>query len=330
VQHFLIIQTAFLGDVILATPLFSELKRIYPNAQVHVLVRKGNEALVSTNPYIDRLFVWNKKEGKYRSMRSIIRQLREFHYDEVINLQRYTSSAIITWFCKARIKIGFDSAAWGFVYDKKIPHRIGDGRHEIKRNLQTIDHHGASSLKRPELFPSQEDEQAVSIYKTVGDYYCMAPASVWFTKQLPENKWMALIRELTAEKKTVYLLGGPDDKDLCDRLANDQHLAVNLAGRLSLMQSAALMKDARRNYVNDSAPLHMASAMNAPVTAFFCSTTPNFGFGPLSEDRQIVEVSESLDCKPCGIHGHSSCPKKHFKCGEDIDLSLVKKGQVSS
>jgi ADP-heptose:LPS heptosyltransferase len=120
VQHFLIIQTAFLGDVILATPLFSELKRIYPNAQVHVLVRKGNEALVSTNPHIDRLFVWNKKEGKYRSMRSIIRQLREFHYDEVINLQRYTSSAIITWFCKARIKIGFDSAAWGFVYDKKF------------------------------------------------------------------------------------------------------------------------------------------------------------------------------------------------------------------
>jgi len=79
------------------------------------------------------------------------------------------------------------------------------------------------------------------------------------------------------------------------------------------------MQNAVRNYVNDSAPLHLASALNAPVSVFYCSTSPKFGFGPLSEDSKIIEV-KNLDCKPCGLHGHRSCPKGHFKCGNELEL----------
>jgi heptosyltransferase-2 len=96
---------------------------------------------------------------------------------------------------------------------------------------------------------------------------------------------------------------------------------VNLCGKLNLLQSAALMQNAEMNFVNDSAPLHIASAMNAPVTAIYCSTVPEFGFGPLSDHFKILQV-EKLSCKPCGLHGYKSCPKGHFKCGE-IDLSSV-------
>jgi heptosyltransferase-2 len=80
------------------------------------------------------------------------------------------------------------------------------------------------------------------------------------------------------------------------------------------------MSKAVRNYVNDSGPLHLASAMNAPVTAFFCSTVPSFGFGPLSDDSEIKETTEKLDCRPCGIHGFKTCPKGHFKCGKGIEI----------
>ena len=80
------------------------------------------------------------------------------------------------------------------------------------------------------------------------------------------------------------------------------------------------MESATRNYVNDSGPLHLASSVNAPVTAFFCSTTPNFGFGPLSENSAIVEV-ENLDCRPCGLHGHKTCPKGHFECAEKMNVN---------
>jgi lipopolysaccharide heptosyltransferase II len=319
-NRFLIIQTAFLGDVILMTPLLSELKRIYPEAKIDVLIRKGNESLLANNPAIHQLFIWNKKDGKYKSMRKTIKEIRKNKYDEVITLQRYASASIFTFFAKAKSKIGFDTAQLGFVFTKKIPHNIGNGEHEVKRNLKTIAHHGATGLKRPELFPSDADFGKVSLYKSVGNYVCFAPASVWFTKQLPEAKWIELLTRLAEKNQTIYLLGAPEDKPLCERIAKNSDRAIVLAGELSLMESAALMKDASMNYVNDSGPLHIASAMNAPVTAFFCSTTPHFGFGPLSDNRVIVESTEKPECKPCGLHGYKTCPKGHFACGNGIDL----------
>jgi ADP-heptose:LPS heptosyltransferase len=83
------------------------------------------------------------------------------------------------------------------------------------------------------------------------------------------------------------------------------------------------MKLATMNYVNDSAPLHLASAMNAPVTAFFCSTIPEFGFGPLSENNQIIQTEEKLNCRPCGLHGKKVCPEGHFKCGTEINIKVT-------
>src|SRR2546430_12119239 len=94
---------------------------------------------------------------------------------------------------------------------------------------------------------------------------------------------------------------------------------MNLCGKLSFLQSAALMKETAMNYVNDSAPMHFASAVNAPVTAVYCSTLPSFGFGPLSDKRFIVEIQHPLSCRPCGLHGRPVCPLGHFKCAYDIE-----------
>ena len=119
----------------------------------------------------------------------------------------------------------------------------------------------------------------------------MSPASVWFTKQLAKEKWVELI-EAIGRKKTIYLLGAPGDAELCNALITATHDGVqSLAGQLSLLQSAALMEGATMNYVNDSAPMHLASAMNAPVTAIYCSTVPYFGFGVRSRTyRSVVET----------------------------------------
>ena len=93
-----------------------------------------------------------------------------------------------------------------------------------------------------------------------------------------------------------------------------------------MLQSAALMEGALMNYVNDSAPMHLASAMNAPTTAIFCSTIPAFGFGPLSDNCVVIESSQKLNCRPCGIHGSKFCPEKHFNCAEKISVkSLLKR-----
>ncbi|MEO8414223.1 MAG: glycosyltransferase family 9 protein, partial [Ginsengibacter sp.] len=81
--------------------------------------------------------------------------------------------------------------------------------------------------------------------------------------------------------------------------------------------------NAAMNYTNDSAPLHFASAIDAPVTAIFCSTVPAFGFYPLSAKSFIVETKEILPCRPCSLHGLKACPLGHFKCAYTIETSRL-------
>ncbi|WP_107037817.1 glycosyltransferase family 9 protein [Brumimicrobium mesophilum] len=319
-QNFLIIQTAFLGDVILATPIISELNRIYPEAKIDVVVRKGNESLLANNPKINHVYVWNKKDGKYKSLLKVIKSIRTRKYDEVITLQRYANAGLMTKMAKTKARIGFDKNSFAKMYDKTVPHSLEEGTHEVERNLRTIAHHGAKSLVRPELYPSNMDREVAGEF-IKKKYYCLAPASVWETKKLPTSKWSELI-ELLIEDGEVKLIGGPTDVDLCANLQKEfPHHVHNLAGKLTLLQSAALMEGAEMNYVNDSGPLHIASAMNAPTRAFFCSTIPKFGFGPLSEDSKIIETKIDLDCRPCGFHGHKSCPLGHFDCGHSIEIT---------
>tara|TARA_B100000508_G_C11465884_1_gene282537 strand:- start:21985 stop:22962 length:978 start_codon:yes stop_codon:yes gene_type:complete len=322
---FLIIQTAFIGDVILCTPVISELKRLYPDAKIDVVLRKGNESLLAHHPDLNEIFVWNKTNGKYKSLRKIIRDVRKNTYDEVINLQRFHSAGLICMFSRAKKKIGFTSNKFPFVYSKRVKHNIGDGTHEVERNLRTIQHHeGARALVRPSLYPSEQDIAIASEVKiNEEEYICMAPASVWETKKLPTEKWIELAGRKSVEH-IIYLIGGPQDFDLCEKIrkASNPKKVVNTCGKLSLLQSAALMKEATMNYVNDSGPMHLASAVNANTTAFFCSTVPRFGFGPLSDNHKIVETQEKLDCRPCGLHGYKKCPEGHYKCGQEISVDL--------
>ncbi len=317
-NRILVIQTAFLGDVILATPVVSELHRLFPDASIDVLVKKGNESLLANNPKIRNVIAFDKTTGKCKSIFRFIKQFRKEQYDLTVNMHRFGSSGIIAGFSGAKQRIGFDKNPFAWRYTKKYAHKIGNGTHEVERNLSLIQDLGAKSIVRPELFPSKEDFDKVTTFQSE-DYICIAPASVWFTKALPESKWIELLKKNLQKK--IYILGGPDDSALANRILAEvpEAKAENLCGKLSLLQSAALMKGAERNYVNDSGPLHLASSMNAKVTSFFCSTVPEFGFGPMSEDSEIKQV-EGLDCRPCGLHGHSACPKGHFKCGLDIQI----------
>lgn len=318
-KRVLLIQTAFIGDVILATPVIAELCRIYPSLLIDVLVRKGNESLLNQNPYVNKVLCLNKKQGKFVALSYLLKQIRKNKYDEVINLHRFGSSGFLTAFSGAKSRVGFSKNPFSTFYTLKIEHKMDAGMHEVERNLACIKHHGAVSKCRPEIFPSSEDREKIKAFQSE-NYFCLAPASVWFTKQLPEHKWVELGKKLALKGK-VYLVGGPDDFSLTEKIkvAIGADNVENIAGKHTFLQSAALFQGAEMNYVNDSGPLHLCSAVNAPVTAFFCSTTPDFGFGPLSDQSFIIE-SDPLSCKPCGLHGYQACPKGHFKCGEMIHI----------
>ncbi len=320
-RKILIIQTASLGDVILSTPLIEKLHFYYPNAKIDFLLKYGYEGVLRRHPYLHHVIVWDKTEKKYKNLVQLINIFRENKYDLVVNVQRFFSSGLITALSGAKVKIGFNKNPLSVFFNKRIHHKIGTSYvnpHETERNLKLIEHLTNSDYYPMRLYPLVHDFAMVSQYKTK-QYITVSPASLWFTKQFPKHKWISFIKSVDKDL-TVYLLGSPKEKDLCSEIINlsNHPNCLNLAGKLTFLESTALMKDARMNYVNDSAPMHMASSVNAPVAAIYCSTIPEFGFGPKSTESYIIQIDKILDCRPCGLHGLKECPKKHFNCAEQI------------
>ena len=317
-QKFLVIQTAFIGDVVLATGLVEKLHQHFPDAQIDFLLRKGNEGLLANHPFLREVLVWNKQKNKSLNLPKMLSRIRKNRYEKVINVQRFAATGLLTAFSGAKERIGFDKNPFSFLFSRKVLHVIADGRHEIDRNHELIKEFTDPVPAKPKLYPSEADWQFVKQFQ-LQPYICLAPASVWFTKQYPPEKWISFINKVPADIK-IYLMGAPADRSLCEKIISSvSHSNIaNLSGELSFLQSTALMKNALMNYVNDSAPLHFASAINAPTTAIYCSTLPSFGFGPLADKSFIVEKLEALYCRPCGLHGRRECPEGHFKCALDI------------
>lgn len=329
----LIIQTAFIGDTILASQFARAVKDQYPNSKIHFFLRKGNESVIQGLGSIDKVWVWDKAGGKTKNLFKLIMELRKIRFDLVFNLHRHFNSGLISALMKSPFKAGFQQNPLSFFYTHKvnhlIPHKNLSGVwHEVQRNLQLLQAAAPSfkivdnsKIYKPEL-PLLEKHFAKVAPHVEGNYFVVAPASVWFTKAWSEHKYRELTIEL-AKMGRVYFIGAPTDKELCDRIREGISQTENLCGALNLLDSAALMKKARRVFVNDSAPLHLASCVNAKTTAIFCSTVPEFGYTPLADDSVVVDVGNTLTCRPCGLHGYKACPLGHFKCAEEIEIKKV-------
>ena len=324
-QKILVIQTAFIGDAVLATGILEKLHLTYPDAAIDFMVRKGNESLFINHPFLNNVIIWDKAKSKYKHLFELLKQIRATKYDIVVNVQRFAATGFLTAFSKAKTTIGFHKNPFSFLFTTKVKHIVSNAQnplHEIERNQMLIHSIASGEAMKPKLYPSNTDEQSISTYITE-DFVCIAPASVWFTKQFPIHKWVQLINEITSTK--VYLLGAKSDISMCNEIieqSNHKNIE-SLADKLSFLQSAAFMKQAKMNYVNDSAPMHFASSVNAPTTAVYCSTLPSFGFGPLSSKRFIVETPKALACRPCGLHGQKTCPLGHFNCANNIKVEQL-------
>ncbi len=323
----LLIQTAFIGDVILSTVLIENIHRQYPSASIDFLVRKGNESLFEKHPHVNKVLVWNKKEGKYRHLFKLLFFIRRQQYDLVLNVQRYAATGLLCGLSGASARIGYRNNPVSFLFSKKIHHSLnssGQQFHETDRCNNLLESIASCLVKRPKLYPSATDYKRILAYTTT-PYLVIAPGSVWFTKQTPVQKWISILKRVPSSIP-IYIIGSRKETPLAAQIleALPYHRNIHsLTGQLTFLQSAALMESALFNLVNDSAPLHMASAMNAPVIAVYCSTSPDFGFTPLSTESYIIQAEQPLACHPCGTHGKAACPQKHFNCGNLIDETRI-------
>jgi heptosyltransferase-2 len=318
-----VIQTAFPGDVILATPVFEAIKVNRPNSLLSAVVRPESACILRDNPYVDNIIVYDK----YRADKGIsgIRKIASLlmGHDEAIIIQRHFRSAIIARMAKIPIRIGFDNSAARLLYTSRV--KYDRDKHEVLRCLDLIGEDDPNIRFKPRIFINpQISRQADEILHRNGiasGFAVVAPGSVWATKRYAHYDHLINLIHDRFELPAV-LVGGADDKDMALALSSKvSHKPLDLTGQTDLLLSAAIISKAKIIFCNDSAPAHIAAAVGTPVVAIFGPTVPEFGFAPYSKNSVVVG-HDGLDCRPCSLHGTKKCPRGHFRCM--IDLSSEK------
>jgi len=328
-KRILIIQTAFLGDVILSTPLIKALRELFTDSFISFLLIPETKKVLENNPYLDEILVYDKRKQKgLRCFYRMVGEIKQRGFDLAIIPHRSLRSALLAYFSRIPKRIGFDRSSGSFLFTQKVTY-LADV-HEVDRNLSLVfgfDH--PSTRVCPEIFPSPEDYDYArkllheSGIKEEDKIVGIAPGSVWATKRwLPER--FGEVADLLQQKDgiRVVFLGSDEDLVLCQQIADQMKTSpVILAGKTDVLQSAAIISLCTVVLSNDSAPVHMASAMRRPVVEIYGSTVPEFGFAPYGVDHTIIQ--KQMGCRPCGIHGRRKCPKKHYECMKEITTEEV-------
>ncbi len=320
----LVIQTAFLGDAVLTTPLIAELAK---NGPVDVVVTPAAAAVLANNPAIRTLIPYDKN-GADRGFGGFIRlagRLRTGKYDAAYLAQQSVRSGALALASGAGKRSGFAAAAGKLFYNRRVPYR-GDVHHA--QRLLDLAGAPAPEVLRPRLYPGISERAAVDRLLALNEpaseapLVALAPGSMWSTKRWPYFQDVA--RELGHDAQIV-VIGSPDDQALAKEVARAGGTsAINAAGQLSLLGSAELIRRCAVIVTNDSSPQHLAAAMGTATVTVFGPTVPRFGFGPLSKNSATVGL-ESLECRPCDSHGPQKCPLGHWRCMLELAPAQVVK-----
>lgn len=323
----LIIHTAFIGDIILSLPLISELKKQYPHSDIDYLTIPPSINLLENQPELNQVLVYDK-HGQHRgpvATARFIGDLKSRGYQLAVIPHRSIRSAILAFAAGIPRRIGFDRSSGHFLMTDivKRPLEI----HEIDRNLSLLQPLGYSATSRvlPRLYFNAEDQRIVDslIDDIKRPIAAIAPGSVWATKRWLPERFAEVILSLYTQGYQPVIIGGPADAQTAEVVQElSGNKALDAVGKMTLRQSAYLISKSRFLLTNDSAPLHLAVAVETPVVAIFGPTITSFGFYPYGENDLVVET-EGLTCRPCGKHGGHRCPEGHFKCMGDISVRQV-------
>jgi heptosyltransferase-2 len=329
--RYLIIQTAFPGDVILTLPMIQVLKRALPEVQIDLVVVPGSAPLLENHPAISNVIVFDKR-GRDSGLGGVLNlagRLRNSHYAAALIPHRSLRSAILAWLARIPVRVAFDKSAGRMLMSSSVPYETGSP--EWKRNISLLAPIGItnSRVELPNLYPGSlsvtKIDSALSGVPRGRTLVAIAPCSVWNTKRWLPERFAALSKDLAGSGVEVALIGGKEDVALAEeiRLGSGSDLVKSYAGKLTFLESAELIRRCSAIVCNDSAPMHIAVAMRTPVIAIYGATIPGFGFAPYGDRDQILETN-GLSCRPCAIHGGPVCPIGTFECMKKISVEDVR------
>ena len=317
-----VVQTAFLGDVVLTTPLLAALAERH--GPVDVVTTPAAAPLLETHPAVRHVLPYDKRgaDRGLAGLRRVARALRAGRYEVAYLPHRSLRSAVLAWLAGVPKRVGF-ADGWRVLYTD-VRRRPAEG-HEVDRLLALAG--DAAPHRRPTLYITEADRAATEAFLLAhgiqAPFVSMAPGSIWGSKRWP---YYAALAERLAGQLAVVVLGGPEDGSLAAEIAGGVTRvggrAVSACGRLTLRQAAEVIRRSAVLVTNDSAPLHLAQAVATPTVAIFGPTVPAFGFGPRGPRDRVVELA-GLACRPCSTHGPRRCPLGHHRCMRELDVDRV-------
>ena len=338
VQKILIIRFSSLGDVLLATPLIRLLRARFPNSQIDFLVRTEYADLIRFNPNLSRVIEFNIKHG-FPALRQLRKNIRDQEYDVILDIHRSLRSRYLTFLLRWNPLSGtkvygirknqfirFLLVKFKINLYKKFYGRIIPVWEKYVRTAAPLGITADEGHLELYLSGNSESQLNKDLQKLLSeDYILIAPGAKHFTKRWPAKYFTWLILEIHRKYQLPTILAGdasdiPVVEEILSGLPSE--IATSLAGELSILQTAEVIRRAKLVISNDSGLMHVAAAFQKPLIAIFGSTVEELGFFPNSNGAQIVE-NEGLYCRPCSHIGRSSCPEKHFRCMLEIPPEVV-------
>jgi heptosyltransferase-2 len=335
--------------MILTTPL---LERLAEDGPVHVLATPANAGILANHPAVASVIVFDKRgqDRGWGGMQRMARALRDTGAKRAYMAQGSLRTAAIARLAGIPERIGFDTSPGRVLYTRQVhfdasqhhverlwrlaePASFAEATRDVERTVATRTETDRTP-RRPSLYPGPADRAQVErllaeVGHEVAPFIALAPGSVWATKRWPSYDDLAaeLTSAIHATSMRIAVIGGDGDRELADAIvakvaSHGGPAVIDAVGRLSLLASADLISRAAVLVTNDSAPLHLASAMNTPTIALFGPTVTSLGFGPLADIHRVVEQA-ALSCRPCGAHGARRCPLGHWKCMRDTSVKDV-------
>ncbi|MFQ5455991.1 MAG: putative lipopolysaccharide heptosyltransferase III [Nitrospirota bacterium] len=355
IKNILIIKLRHIGDVLLALPTIRAVRERFPDAYIAVFINKGTEDILTRNPLIDDIFVYDRELKslpllkKMRGETNLMRSIRKKGFDMVIDLTGGDRPAILSFLCGAKHRIARDPCGKGFWGKKYLYTRLikpsDNMMHSVMKDMEIVRELGMDTDNRKiEIeIGEKEDSYVEGLLKEKGlehgePFVHIHPTSRWFFKCWSMKNMASIIDYIEESGIRVVMTSSPDGREI-EKIRDIERLTisfpVNIAGRLSLKGLAAVSKRAMLFFGVDSAPMHIAAAMGTPVIALFGPTgafnwgpwnnysrtgfyaaTPYPGRNGIQKSGMHTVIQREWDCIPCGRDGCNGSKKS--RCLEDI------------
>jgi lipopolysaccharide heptosyltransferase II len=302
IKKLLIIKLRAIGDVLLSTPVIENLRNYFPDARIDFLTEPQSSQILEGNPFLNNIILFGRKQ---KGFISFLNKLRKEKYDIVFDLFCNPRSAQITYFSRARYRVGYAFKLRKYAYNILLKSR-SDEVHNIDFNLDTLRALDIKTEKQLPYFPigQKEEEMAERFFKSKfnGSKLIVGinTGGGWESKLWGFHKFAELCDKLIERLDArILLFWGPNQEYIYERIKELMHYDLIIAPPTTLKEMASLHKRCSFVVSNDSGPMHIAAAVGTPTLGIFGPTSP-FHQGPVAENCTTI-VKKEISCLGCNL-----------------------------